>query len=312
MPTSNLIGRIRFIPVHRSKAILVLAPQEYLTSIREMVEELDQPGKQVMIKAIIIQVTHESMTSLGVKLSSNPLAFGPAGQNALTALTELSYFENRGSFAIESGMDITALVDFLVRQTNAKILNQPTLWTKDNQEAEFFKGRLIPFVVSTQTSSEGTAQRDSVEYQPVGVTLRVRPNITPEKAVDMTINLRISELEPGLVNGNISTRELNTTTHMIVDNSQTLMLGGILLQNDSRITEKIPLLGDLPLLGGLFTHNDTLLTNDELIVFITPSVVEVAAQQQNIPEIDDAIDKLDETLEELNSTLRKEEDQQDY
>ncbi len=305
MPTSNLIGRIRFIPVHRSKAILVLSPQEYQQSIREMIEQLDQPGKQVMVKAIIIQVSHDSMTSLGIKISSNPSAFGAIGENTVTALTEMSYAQTRGSFAIEAGTDIAALVDLLIKQTQAKILNQPTLWTKDNQEAEFFKGSLIPFVVSTQTSSEGLSTKDSVEYRPVGVTLRVRPNITPEKAVDMTINLSISELEQELVGGNIATSELNTTTHMIVDDAQTIMLGGILFQTDSEIRHKIPLFGDLPLLGGLFRHTDKVLSNDELIVFITPFVVEAADEIQSIAELEEANEMLDEVLEELNTALER-------
>ena len=312
MPTSNLIGRIRFIPVHRSKAILVLSPSEYQESLKEMITALDQPGKQVMIKAIIIEVDHEKMTSLGIKLASDPAAFGQLGENALLALTQLAYTQNQGAFNVgnvgykegaTSTININTLVDLLIREVHAKVLNQPTLWTKDNEEAEFFKGRRVPFLVSTQTSAEGTSQRDSVEYRNVGVILRVRPNITPEKAVDMTINLIISEVETALVNGNIATNELNTTTHMIVNDGETIMLGGILFKNNNLIEEKLPLIGDIPVLGKLFRHYDTIISNNELLAFITPYVVDINSSPATVKEMKDKYDTMQDVLEMLDEDV---------
>jgi len=303
MAISNLIGRVRFIPVPRSKAIMVLAPSEYREGIKDMVDELDQPGKQVMVKAIIIEVNHEKLTKVGMKLSSNPAAFGILENDALTALTEMRYFDTRGSFAIESGTNISALLNFLREKTEARILNQPTLWTKDNEEADFFKGRQVPFVSSTITSQEGTQTKDQVEYRRVGTILRVRPNITPEKAVNMTINLSVSEVEQQLVNNNIATSLLNTTTHVIVDDGQTIVLGGILFQIDSTVRQKVPLLGDLPLLGGIFTHNDTMLRNNELIVFITPYVVDEKSSKKTVKEIMEKHNKLEENRGKLEEAL---------
>jgi len=314
MPPSNLIGRIRFIPVHRSKAVLVLAPKEYQQSLKEMISQLDQPGKQVMVKAIIIEVNHQKMNSLGVKLASDSGAFGALGEGALLALTQLAYTQNQGTFNLGADLfqegatttaNINVLVDLLIQEAEAKVLNQPTLWTKDNEEAEFFKGKRVPFLVSTQTSAEGTAQRDSVEYRDVGVTLRVRPNITPEKAVDMTINLIISEVEQALVNGNIATSELNTTTHMIVDDGETIMLGGILFKNDNLIEQKIPILGDVPLVGPLFRHYDTELSNNELIAFITPYVVDANSGVATRRQLQEKQEKLDEVLGMLDEDERK-------
>ncbi|HBR20357.1 MAG: hypothetical protein A2Y13_10400 [Planctomycetes bacterium GWC2_45_44] len=299
MPTSNLIGRIRFIPVHRSKAILVLSPSEYQESLKAMIMALDQPGKQVMIKVVIIEVNHENMTSLGIKLASDKAAFGNLGENALTALTQLAYTQNHGTFTATSTANINLLVDLLIREVNAKVLNQPTLWTKDNEEAEFFKGKSVPFLQSTQTSTEGLSQRDAIQYRNVGVILRVRPNITPEKAVDMTINLIISEVEDTLINGNIATNELNTTTHMIVNDGETLMLGGILFKNDSLVEQKIPLFGDMPMVGKLFRHYDTGQSNNELLAFITPYVVDTNSSPAAVKEIKNKYDKMQDVLELL-------------
>ena len=140
MPFSNLIGQVRFIPVHRSKAILVLSPPEYIDDITNMVKELDKPGMQVMIKVIIVDINLSDATSLGVQYASDPSAFGTLGVNAATALNELTYSDfftagETGLFEFSTGADISVLVDLLVKEANGRILNQPTLWTKDNEEA---------------------------------------------------------------------------------------------------------------------------------------------------------------------------------
>jgi len=303
MPTSNMIGKIRFIPVYRSKAILVLAAAEYHDSIKEMIRELDKPAKQVLIKAIIVEVSHESMTSLGLRLSSNELFMAPLGENALRVINDLVYADTFGALTLDSSMNVSGLVDLLVKTTDAKILNQPTLWTKDNEEAVFFKGRSVPFIEGSVSSTESTSIRQDVTYRNVGVTLQVRPSITPEKKVDTSINLMISQVEPEAINGNIVTTLLNSSTHLIVEDGQTIMLSGILFRNDSEIVRKLPLLGDLPLLGGLFRHTDSIQTNSELLAFITPYVIDENSSPQTLMEIRDSIGQMETIKEQLSETF---------
>ncbi len=305
MPTSNLIGRVRFIPVARSKAILVLAPPEYFIDIQNMIAELDQPGMQVMIKIVIVEVDHQSMTSLGVQLTSNPGLFNNLGPGALLALTELTTGYTRGSmsaitgqgnsglsrmmpFGFSSGMNVDILVEALTKTVNAKVLNQPTLWTKDNQEAIFVKGQRVAFIQQRITDRQTTGSTtETFLYDDVGLTLRVRPNITPEKAVDMSINLIVSQVgEP--VNNQLATNQLDTTTHIIVNDGQTILLGGILFQNDNVVVNKIPLLGDLPLLGGLFRHKSNTLRNNELLAFVTPYVMDANSLVAIPADLDDS------------------------
>jgi general secretion pathway protein D len=306
MPTSNLIGKIRFIPVHRSKAVLVLAPPEYLEAITAMIEQLDQPGKQVMIKAVILQVDHTSMTSLGVQLATNAGAFGALEENALNIITQLEYLETFGSLAltlptygIEGWNTINTLVDLLVKNANAKILNQPTLWTKDNEEAVFIKAQNIAFLSSDQADSTGQSVTSTYDYRDIGVTLRVRPNITPEKAVDVTINMEISELGTERFNNQPAVSKLNTTTNLIVNDGDTILLGGILFQKDSTVERKIPLLGDIPVAGGLFRHEETLQTNSELLAFITPYVIDDQTSAEATRQIEEPINKMETIMAQL-------------
>ena len=301
-PISNVIGHVRFIPDPRSKSILVLAPREFQASLAETIKELDVPGKQVMVKAVVIEVDHQDLTSLGLQLSSNPAGVFSVGEDAVSAFSELAFLEQRGSATITGGTSVTAMVDFLVKKVKAQILSQQTLWTEDNEEASFFKGQEVAFQTSASTSETGGRVTQSFDYKQVGMTLAVRPSITPEKNVDMMVTVLLSNLTGDSINSQPVTRVMNTTTNMIVADGQTLMLGGILFQTNSKVTRKIPLFGDLPLVGGVFRHNDVTKANNELIIFITPYVVGegVELPAATVEQLEQPKERLEQVQGELN------------
>lgn len=309
-PTSNLIGKLRFIPVHRSKAILVLAPREYRESIREMIAVLDQPGKQVLINAAILQVDRRMLDSLGTKISSNPSALGDIGENALTALTNISGGrsninlgnEVQGEFTFSGNMGV--LIDVLRKEAAARVLNEPTLWTMDNEEAEFFRGEQIA-LKSNQRITDNNAIISDFVYRSVGVILRVRPNITPENAVNLTLNLEISTVKPEPVNGEVAIQQLSTSTRMSAYDGETVMLGGIIFQSETLINTKTPLLSDLPLLGRLFSHEEKEQQDNELLVFITPTVIDNGTELRNDPQIKKSLLRMEEARKKLQAISPK-------
>jgi general secretion pathway protein D len=326
-PISNVIGRIRFIPDTHSKALLVLAPPEFMSNIEQMIKDLDVPGKQVMIRAIVLEVDHTKVTSLGVELATNPSTFGTLEENSIEALTSLTNVGRGGSPSgnelsrtmttiplstaattgsgtlLGVGADVYSLIDFLIKKTNAKILNQQTVWTKDNEEATFFKGEKIAFSTSSTTSTTqigvGT---QNFEFQRVGMTLRGRPSITPEQNVDMIVNVMLSQLTGQDINGQPARSEMETTTNMIIKNGQTIMLGGILSQKDQTIQRKLPILGDIPLIGGLFGHEEKNTANEELIVFITPYVIDELTNM--LPEAEQEMKNKKSKLEDIQQQLK--------
>jgi general secretion pathway protein D len=319
MPISNVIGKVRFVPETHSKSLLVLAPPEFMPNIEALVQQLDIPGKQVMVKAVIVEVKHSDVTSLGLQLASNSGAFGTLEENSITALNTLKFLESHGASMTGATLnvgnrsettttaDVTALIDFLVKKVNAKILNQQTLWTKDNGEAIFFKGDNVALQTAASVSGTTGMTTSSYEFTRVGMTLRVRPRITPEKNVDMVLNIILSQLTSERENNQPKRTEMETTTNMIVQNGQTVMLGGILFQEDSKIERKLPLLGDLPLAGGLFRHNSVEQSNNELIVFVTPYVIDEG--QQLSPEASQEMAQPMERLKEVQEQLKSNAEQ---
>lgn len=286
-PSSNLIGKIRFVPYNRRNALMVIAPLGYMEPIRQLVEGLDQPGIQVMIHAIIAEVQHDDVTTIGVRFSSDasllsdPRLFDTAisggatvRANELLGGTFSIGSDSFGRAVFGGNLNVSVLIQLLMKKFDMKVLFEPKLTTADNQQAEFFDGRDVPVLTERRTSSEGTTTVSNITYQEVGTLLRIRPHLTREGDVDLTINLELSRVVPGeSVLGNAIFDRRETITHVIVRDGQTVMISGITRQEEFKEVRKLPLLGDIPLIGLLFRSVDKARRNRELVVFITPTVI---------------------------------------
>ncbi|KPK82642.1 MAG: hypothetical protein AMJ81_09640 [Phycisphaerae bacterium SM23_33] len=317
-PSSNLIGKIRVVPYNRRNALMVLAPQAYLEPMQRLVEELDRPGLQVMIHAIVAEIQHDDVTTLGVRLASDaslladPRLFDTSIRGgASVAANQLfggTFFiggDTFGRVVLQGNLNVSILIQALMKKFGMKVLFEPKLMTADNQESEFFDGQDVPVQTEARTSAEGLTTASQIAYQEVGTLLRVRPHITKEGDVDLTINLELSRIVSGETNlGNFIFDRRETTTHVIVKHGQTVMLSGITRKEDFEEVRKVPLLGDLPLIGPLFRSVDKAKRNRELLAFITPTVIGSTA------EIDEKMKRAREGLEELKREMGA-DDQED-
>jgi len=276
---SNLVGKIRVVPVWRQNAVMVLAPPEYRSAIIEMISQIDKPGRQVLISAIVAEISGEDATALGLRWSNSTII--PTNpDNAVSVGTTTTAQENDflGNLFDTSVLDVNADLNVLLQLLNEKstvnILSEPRIFTSDNQEAEFFDGQDIPFVTESQTTDQGGLTQ-STDYRAVGIQLRVRPRITVNRDVDLRVNLELSSIQPGqTINNQFIVDRRETTTQLIVKDGQTIVISGILRSEESEVKRKVPLLGDIPLIGALFTSMEKSIVNTELVAFITPLVVD--------------------------------------
>ncbi len=298
VPSSNLIGKIRIVPVYQRNALLVLSPEAYREPIHDLIDELDQLSRQVMIKARVGEIQHDNQTTLGLRIASDPslLTGGDTaiGGNATAPFTN-AYRMFGGTLTLNTEASVNALLNLLIRNFDMKVLLAPTITTKDNQASEYFDGQDVPVLSQSRTSSEGTSTVSNIVYEEVGTRLRIRPHITKEGNVDLQINLEVSRIVPGLTyfeNPVFDRREV--TTHVVLKNGQTIMISGIIHQVDYDDVRKWPLLGDMPGLGKLFRSVDKQKQNREMIMFVTPTVVNV-----NEPK------ELDEQMKEPHEFLHQ-------
>lgn len=307
---SNLVGKIRIVPVWRQNALMIVSPPEYRASIAELISRLDRPGRQVLLSAIVADLSLDDATALGLRWSSQTLT--PSKPDTAVSIGTTTQATNNNfanslfdTSVLNANMNINLLLQALNERQTVTILSEPRLFTGDNQEAEFFDGQDIPFVTNTQTNSQGNLVQ-SFDYRAVGINLRIRPRITPKREVDLKINLELSSIVPGqtLFGGFIVDRR-ETTTQVIVADQQTIVISGIMRSEDSTIIRKIPGLGDIPLLGELFKSREKSKKTTELLVFITPVVVNNPEEstQTNKPFLDE-LEKRRGSLDEDQRRVR--------
>ncbi len=298
--SSNLIGSIRIVPVWRQNALMVTAPPEYTTAILELISRLDRPGRQVLISAIVSEISSDDALSLGLRWGSQALtAANP--DNAISIGNTVQGTKNNWATSLfdtsvlNVNTNVNLLLQALAQNQKVSILSEPRVFTSDNQEAEFFDGQDVSVPTNSQTTDVGTVTQ-TFDYRSVGIQLRVRPRITVQGDVDLRVNLQLSSIAPdrGPNNSFIFDRR-QTTTQLILKNAQTIVVSGILRKEDSNIVRKVPLLGDIPLLGELFKSRDKSTSNTELLVFITPIVVNNT----------DGLRNMNEPYNERLNTLRK-------
>jgi len=221
------------VPVNRRNALMVLAPQAYMEPIRDLIEELDRPGMQVMIHTIIAEIQHADVTSLGMRIAADPSILSDPRLTDTAIGGSASVEANQlfgGTFAIgdvtfgrtllQGNLNVAVLIQMMIEDFGMRVLLEPKLYTADNQEAEFFDGQDIPIITENRTSSEGTSTVSNIKYVPIGNRLRIRPHITQEGGVDLNINLEISRTVPGQsVMGNLifDRRRANEITDPNID-----------------------------------------------------------------------------------------------
>ncbi len=314
-PESHLIGKVRVVPVFRQNAVLVMGPPHYQSQITDIIERLDKPGRQVLITAIIAEVQLETALSLGLRWSRNNV-FGPGQDNQLGGSGNITGEQSNileGLFetsVLNVDINLNAVLDLLKTESDVRILSEPRIFTADNEQANFFDGSDVQVVVDSQTTDQGTLN-ESFDFRPIGIIFSARPRITATRDIDLLVSLELSSLSPSATqNGGLIIDRRTTQTRVVIQNGQTIVISGILREQESDVKRKVPLLGDIPLLGALFTSTDTSTTRSELIAFIRPIVVDnpEANDSLNRPmrnRLDDLRRPLDQQRKEVNENNRE-------
>lgn len=261
-----------------NNAIIITAPPAQFESLRRVIDKLDVRRAQVLVEAIIAEVSTDLSKDLGVEGFIRP---NGDNENGITLSTI-----NPASIASETaGLTIGAdnftsgtrwglLVRALESDTTTNILSTPTLVTLDNEEAEIVVAQNVPFVTgSYSTETGGTDPFQTIERHDVGLKLKITPQINEGNSIQLKIEQESSSISESTVASDIITNERRISTSVMIDDREILVLGG-LTQDDYRETlSKTPLLGDLPMLGNLFRSSSRSKVKQNLMVFIRPVIL---------------------------------------
>ena len=260
-----------------TRSVIVIADEETNQQINELIQELDKPKSQVLIKVAFVELTHNDNSNIGIDAVFNG-SIGGAEGNALTAGTAFDLGGSGGLMQLNYD-DVSVSMNALAEEGRVEILSRPSILTRNNREALISVGSLVPFMQTGNVNSVTGVQIPQYEYEPIGISLRVTPYITPHGLVELSLFPEISEttgdkieVSEGLQLPVFATRSAQTV--VVTPNGKTVIIGGLMQDNKVETIRKVPLLGDIPILGSLFKHKEMKDTKTELLIFLTPFIVQ--------------------------------------
>ena len=273
-------------------ALVVRAEPSILKEVQELVNSLDVRRAQVLIESAIIEVTGDTSDALGVQWVRGDLDSPVAGtnfNNAGPGLATIATGVATGDYASavgqgltiggfkESGGDIDfgVIIQALKSNSSTNLLSTPSIMTLDNQEAEIVVGQNVPFVTGQTASSTNTNPFTTIDRQDVGVTLKVIPHIHDGEAIRLEVEATAESVSNTTVAGSadLITNKRSIKTMILSDDGETIVLGGLIRDDVREVVSKVPLLGDIPLLGWLFRSKSVNQVKSNLMVFLRPTIV---------------------------------------
>ena len=302
-------GQVQADPTTNS--LIITAPEPQYRQMRAVIDRLDGRRAQVMVESLIIEVNADKAAEFGVQWQTAIGATGAVGNNSslagrnifnLAAGTSSTGVAAQPSSGFNIGLGTTiggvsalGLVARLLQSNGeGNVLSTPNLLTLDNEEAKIVIGQNVPFVTGqyTNTGSSSTAVSpfQTIERKDVGLTLRVRPQISENGTVKMQIFQEVSSVVQSTVNNvnGPTTSKRSIESNVLVNDGSIIVIGGLLQDQYSRSDEKVPVLGDVPVLGNLFKSEVRSRSKTNLMVFLRPVVMRDAAGSEAV-----AIDRYD-------------------
>jgi general secretion pathway protein D len=289
--TQGQVGPVTFTIDPISGSVIYITAPENQTNVQAALEALDAQMREVLIKVVFLEVTYSKGSDIGVEggISHNlngsqnvtfSNLFGLASQG-LTPTAGINTLFGESVFTL-TGNNYDALVRAIEEKGKVEVLSRPTIMARNEQPASILIGQSVPLITGVNFGTLGQVT-SVITYQPVGIQLVVTPFIHPNGNVEMILNPTISEVAPQSTlissgtNGNFSTPYINSrsaNTVVITPSGQTVVIGG-LMQDSKTVTDSgIPVLQSIPLLGNLFKHKLQSDVKTELMIFVTPTVVD--------------------------------------
>ncbi|HDY88603.1 MAG TPA: hypothetical protein ENH82_10915 [bacterium] len=296
--------------------VIVASPSEYL-NITEVIKTLDKRRKQVFVEAMIVEAQVNKLRELGTKWRASvhkddePVAIGGFGNissgSMVSILSGLAGFSAGGmgqfidvpittvsSSGTASTQNLTvpgfaALFSMNDFNNAINVLSTPQILTSDNEEAEIVVGENVPFISKRERdASAANTVLSSIERKDVGITLRITPQVTEGKYVKLKIFQEISAVketpESVFIEVGPTTTKRSTKTTVIVKDGHTVVIGGLMEEREEQDVSKVPILGDIPILGWLFKFKSTSKKKTNLLVFLSPHIVTEAPQLSELAD----------------------------
>lgn len=291
----------------RSNALIVTDVPNVIETIKELIKELDKETPQVLIEARIVETILTDTRALGINWqirasatgTARPITFPfkaktgggeyyplsqPGDTGGTSGTADFPPNPGRGfpyavkddfTFGTLSFSEFQAVLEALEENSRTKILSHPRLVTLNNREAKILVGTRVPIPIYTFNEDTGTYEISGYEEEEVGIALKVTPHVSPDGKIKLTLHPEVSSITgytgPNNERPIIDTREASTQVQL--RDGETVVIGGLIKRNKIDTVKKVPLLGDIPILGWAFRHKDKTVESTDLLIFVTARIV---------------------------------------
>jgi len=340
--TTPVISKnVQVVPDKATNTLVIMAEREDYKVLENIIKQLDVPRAMVYIEALIMEVNATKDFKLGVewrgltdtgKISGTDTgqsaAFIGSGGASSTTVGGYSVLDTLTTTAFPAGFtlgivgagitiggvtfpNIGAVIQAYKTDTEVSILSTPQIMTLDNEEAEINVGSNVPYITQQQQSTTSTlVGYNTYEYKDVGVILNITPHINQENFVRLKISQQVTKLTSAATSTTPTTLKRTAKTTVVVKDNETVVIGGLVGDSTENDTYKVPLLGDIPLLGWLFKTHSTSREKTNLYVFLTPHIVRTQKdaailyqdKRESMGEVVEGIIKLNEKTTETKSS----------
>lgn len=267
-----------------SNSLVVMASKDELKQIKDLIQELDKEKAQVYVQAKIIEVNNELVNKIGISygiINSSARSDGinaissnlNGGSNAIKEAVDTLGIR-MSDVNIKSGLALGASLNLLQQNGALDIVSEPSILAIDNKESSIYVGEKISVEISS-TLTDGGLQRTNYEREDIGLTLKVKPRISSDTKLTLEINTLLEGIKSTSVSAgqNPDTLKKEIKTAAILNNGESVIIGGLIENKNETIEQKVPVLGDIPLFGELFKNDSKMNKKNNLVIIVTPYMI---------------------------------------
>lgn len=286
-------------------ALILTGTQQAVGDAKALIEQLDIRRAQVLIEAIIVELSDTLAKELGVQwllgkdgqigggLTSTVGSLNAAALAGALATNDNTLLNNTlaqanglnlaGGRLRSNGLSFAVLINALAENKDSNILSTPSLLVTDNEEAAILVGQEVPFITGSTTGSNNSNPFQTINRKEVGIKLEVKPQINEGNAIQLKINQEVSSLT-GLQASDLITNKRTLNTTVLAEDGETIVLGGLMDERVQLVNSKVPILGDIPILGRAFRSDNSEKTKRNLMVFLRPTIIRDQQLLNNISQ----------------------------
>lgn len=330
-PTGKPVAKAVIASDLERNALVILANVEQYQNILETVKLLDVEKSQVYIEAKIVEVNTNLAESVGLKygfnggsITSNGLfsLVGNAGASPLALSSDLlgflnsttTQFDSNGNaytstdsaFEFNTGISkvfaLGAQLDLLKQNGAAQILSKPSVLSTNNKESSIYVGQTQSILTQSQQSTQGMSNvLNNYSREDIGITLKVKPRLSSNNKVSLEIETTIEDIVPGsgATADRPTTTKRSVKTNAIVNHAETIILGGLIKTSDGNSVTKVPVLGDIPILGRLFTSKSDSTSKVNVVIYLTPYIIKKSSDLTNLRRNLDELESIQQQYNKL-------------